>query len=320
MIKPRLIAHTDWSSKPEKRWMVLANFDGSAYSVNQPKVVETVDTLVQSLIEKADGGRVILGFDFPIGLPLSYAKKANIESFPESLPRFGKDKWARFYDIAGSASEISLNRPFYPFRPGGTKQAHLLEGLGMATMTDLLRECERPYPQRGPACPLFWTLGAKQVGRAAISGWQDVLSPALRAKGFRVSLWPFDGDLAALLKQYSCIIVETYPAEACLHLDITPPGRGWSKRKQEDRAKHYKTLSSWAEKRKIKLSSSLDDELRDGFGPSEDGEDPFDATLGIFSMLEVVLGHRSDGAPQDPARRRIEGWIFGQAPRKLVAM
>ena len=114
-------------------------------------------------------------------------------------------------------------------------------------------------------------------------------------------------------------MVETYPAEACVHLDIASPGRGWSKRNREDRAKHYKTLSTWAKKWNIKLSSSLDANLRDGFGPSKDGEDPFDATLGIFSMLEVVLGHRPDGSPQDSVRRRIEGWIFGQAPSSRCA-
>jgi hypothetical protein len=320
MIKPRLIVHADWSSKPKKRWMVAATFDGTAYRVTKPVVVGPVNTFVQGLIESADGGQIILGFDFPIGLPLSYAQKANIKSFPECLPSFGKDKWVRFYDIAESASEISLNQPFYPFRPGGTKQAHLLAGLGIAAMTDLLRECEHAYSHRGSACSLFWTLGSNQVGRAAIIGWRDVLSPALKTKEFGVSIWPFDGDLATLLKHRSCIVVETYPAEACVHLGITPPGRGWSKRNQEDRAKHYKNLSTRAEKRNIKLSPSLDAELRNGFGPSEDGEDPFDATLGILSMLEVVLGHRPDGAPEDPVIRGIEGWIFGQAPSQLLAL
>ena len=161
---PQLIVHADWSANLEKRWLVLATFDGTTYLVDKPEPVGPVDTLVRRLIEKAGGGQVILGFDFPIGLPLSYAQKANIRSFPEILSEFGRGKWARFYDVAKTAAEISLRRPFYPFRPGGTKQAHLLEGLRMATMTDLLRECERPHPQRGSACPLFWTLGGKQVG------------------------------------------------------------------------------------------------------------------------------------------------------------
>lgn len=51
---------------------------------------------------------------------------------------------------------------------------------------------------RNAACPLFWTLGANQVGKGAIIGWRDVLSPALHDdKG--VFLWLFDGFLDDLL-------------------------------------------------------------------------------------------------------------------------
>lgn len=56
----------------------------------------------------------------------------------------------------------------------------------------------------------------------------------------------------------------------------------------------------------------LSHRLNDGFGPREDGEDPFDAVVGACSMLDVVLGHRSDGAPNDAVVGTIEGWIFGQ--------
>ena len=29
-------------------------------------------------------------------------------------------------------------------------------------------------------------------------------------------------------------------------------------------------------------------------------------------MLEVILGHRPDGAPNEPDIRTLEGWILGQ--------
>jgi hypothetical protein len=44
----------------------------------------------------------------------------------------------------------------------------------------LRRQCERATPTRRAACPLFWTLGSNQVGKAAISGWQEVIAPAQR--------------------------------------------------------------------------------------------------------------------------------------------
>jgi hypothetical protein len=44
--------------------------------------------------------------------------------------------------------------------------------------------------------------------------------------------------------------------------------------------------------------------IQDGFGPAKDGEDPFDAVVGLFLMLDVLLGYRQDGAPDDEAVRR----------------
>src|SRR5690606_36678987 len=75
-------------------------------------------------------------------------------------------------------------------RPGGTSQRHLIDGLGVESMTDLLRVCERRNGTRGAASPLFWTLGGKQVGKAAILGWKEVLAPALRDPELDVKLWP----------------------------------------------------------------------------------------------------------------------------------
>ena len=39
--------------------------------------------------------------------------------------------------------------------------------------------------------------------------------------------------------------------------------------------------------------------IKDGFGPQKDGEDPFDAFVGVCSMIDVVLGNRTEGTPCD---------------------
>ena len=62
----------------------------------------------------------------------------------------------------------------------------------------------------------------------------------------------------------------------------------------------------------LRLEPSLREAIADGFGPSPDGEDPFDATVGLLGMVNVALGRRSPGTPCDPEIRRIEGWILGQ--------
>ena len=77
-----------------------------------------------------------------------------------------------------------------------------------------------------------------------------------------------------------------------LHIGLTPPGRGWSKRSQSDRKRISNKLFEWVRKRNVSLSPNLENEIRSGFGDSKDGEDRFDSVIGLFSMLETVLGYR----------------------------
>ena len=70
--------------------------------------------------------------------------------------------------VADNADDISLTRPFYPRTyPKGRRQADLLGALGLKTMDELLRACDRKLRQHA-ACSIFWTLGGNQVGKAAI--------------------------------------------------------------------------------------------------------------------------------------------------------
>ena len=55
------------------------------------------------------------------------------------------------------------------------------------------------------------------------------------------------------------------------------------------------------------------EEIEEGFGDSPNGEDAFDATVGLFGMLNVVLGRRTPGDPDDERVRNVEGWMLGQA-------
>ena len=198
-------------------------------------------------------------------------------------------------------------------KTGVRKQHHLLRALQVESITELLRECEKKTDIRPAASSLFWTLGAKQVGKAAIVGWRDVLIPALRTPEIDVAIWPFEGSLFDLISSRKITVAETYPAEACLHLGMSPPGRGWSKTNQSDRASQGKYIWNWLCSRKIQTESRLLKMIRAGFGPSKDSEDPFDALVGLLSMLEVVLGYRPTGESCVNEIRSIEGWILGQS-------
>lgn len=310
-----VVAHADWSVAPAKRWCCIARLDQSTsqYTVSAPQPVGNVADYFQRLSELSPNGSVLAGFDFPLGLPTAYARQADVSNFATFLAGLGRGHWTDFYKLCATATDINLLRPFYPARPGGTRHAQLCAGLGVDHIDDLRRRCERKTPIRAAASPLFWTLGGQQVGRAAISGWRDLLQPALAEPALDIRLWPFEGSLASLLCPHRIVVAETYPAESGLHLGLPATGRGWSKRKQPDRATHANTLLAWAESRGVAIGDDLARQLRDGFGAAAEGEDPFDATVGVLGMLEVVLGRRSDMPALDDDTRRIEGWIFGQS-------
>lgn len=286
------------------------------YIAAAPEQVHDPATLIARLRGRAQG-TVLLGFDFPIGLPIALARKLDITNFRDALLDFGTGPLIDFFNLAERAADIAPARPFYPLRTGGTKRQHLVDGLGVDCYDDLYRHCDRKFESRGAASSMFWTLGGQQVGRAAIIGWRDVIQPALRDPNLDLAIWPFDGDLFDLLAKHEVVIVETYPAEACIHLQIDAPGRGWSKRSQTGRAKQSPAIQNWARSRNVQLAPDLTNLLDAGFGDKKDGEDPFDAMLGLLSMLEVALRHRPPGNPPTPEINNIEGWILGYNHRKF---
>ena len=46
------------------------------------------------------GGTILLGVDFPIGLPSAYAAKASIDDFRTALTQFGCGRCRQFYNPA----------------------------------------------------------------------------------------------------------------------------------------------------------------------------------------------------------------------------
>ena len=311
--KPELVVHADWSKDPKKRWCSAGVLEAEGhYRVCAPAQVGHPGTYFSRLRARVDKKAVVLtGFDFPIGLPARYASEAGLSDFRTTLPRLGRGEWRDFYTPAQSRSDISLTRPFYPNsggRAGEHKKDHLVKGLGLADKSDLKRRCERR------AESLFWLIGAKQVGKAAISGWKDLLAPAL-ASETQLSMWPFDGHLSDLLERSGLLVItETYPAEMYGHvgLAISRPRR--SKRSQSDRAAEASTMRAWAHATGVRLTRKVQDEIEVGFGSSRDGEDRFDAVVGLFGMLDVVLGNLPSGEPHDGSTQ-IEGWILGYSDR-----
>jgi hypothetical protein len=78
-------------------------------------------------------------------------------------------------------------------------------------------------------------------------------------------------------------------------------------------------LLAWAGVGGVDLHPALQNDIRDGFGPLPDGEDPFDATVGLFGMLNLLQGDPGIDEPVSEEIRKIEGWIFGQRATSRIA-
>ena len=306
--RPDLVAHADWSKDPQKRWFTAAVLEADGrYRVCAPTPVGDLATYFSRLRGRVGANAVVFtGFDFPIGLPAFYAARVGLSDFRAALSRLGRDEWRDFYEPAQSRSDISIRRPFYPYaagKKGEHKQEHLFTRLGLRNMSDLKRRCERR------AASVFWLIGPNQVGKAAISGWRDLLEPALACDA-PPSIWPFDGHLRNLLEQPGVVVAETYPAEMYGHLGLSISKQEQSKGCQSDRAAEASTMQAWARTNGVRLARGLQDQIEHGFGQSRDGEDRFDAVVGLFGMLDVVLGNLASGEPRDDTTQ-IEGWILG---------
>ena len=123
------------------------------------------------------------------------------------------------------------------------------------------------------ASSLFWTLGAKAVGNAALKGWKHVLTPALGDNFVR--LLPFDGKLESLFQPGCTIIAETYPAEC---YSWFPGDSLQSKTDIKCRKKFGTRLLAWAAANGVAIEPRLKTAIEAGFPEGED--DAFDAVVG----------------------------------------
>ncbi len=284
--------------------MTVARGQPGRWDVEAPCPVGDVGTLLARL-----GGTVALGVDFPIGLPGEYARlHATEPDFPSFLR--GLAERPDFLRVCGTLHDIGGGRPFYPVRgmKGMTRLSHA-RALGLADAAGLSRACDRATALRPAGAPVFWTLGANQSGKAAISAWRDLLLPAL-AGPRPPALWPFDGPFRSLLGRGRTVIAETYPAEALRQLGLRMAG---SKRRQSDRAALAAPIAAALRAVDASLTPALTSALETGFGADTAGEDRFDSVLGLSCVLRVLAGQQTDRAPDDPAILRWEGWVLGQA-------
>jgi hypothetical protein len=304
-----IAAHADWSKDPRKRWVAVARREGRVWRALAPRPVGDPPALAAAL---AAEGPATLGLDLPIGLPRGLAAGRPEAGFPAFLA--GLSARPGFFEVNASLATVSSERPFYPARParGMTRAAHAA-ALGLDGPWALNRACDRATRLRPAGAPLLWTLGANQSGRAAIAAWRDWLAPALSA-GAPYALWPFEGGLHALQRAGRLVLAECYPAEAMRTRRIPRLG---SKRSAAARRATAPALREAMAALSVSPDAVLAGEIADGFGPRPNGEDRFDAVIGLLGVVAVLDGAQPDHVPQDPWIRRWEGWVLGQTEPPL---
>ncbi len=163
---------------------------------------------------------------------------------------------------------------------------------------------------------MFWTLGGKQVGKAALAGWRFLAAAPIGS----IRLWPFEGSLGALLDDNrGVVVVETYPREFYKYIKPEVPYSGpWGKRRQADRRLWLPNLLDWARALKAKWSPDVLRRVEEGFSSGANGEDEFDAVVGLLGMVAVATGVLASGEPDnDLAVTDVEGWILGRLAADL---
>ena len=225
-------------------------------------------------------------------------------------PTSGTHRDTGFFTVNDTLAGIGLGAPFYPQRgvKGMTRASHAA-ALGLPGPDALHRWCDHATATRPAGAPPFWTLGANQSGKAAISAWRDWLGPALAAGG-PISLWPFHGGLHGLLAPGRAVLAEVYPAEALRQLGLRLHG---SKRDQTARLALAPALLDAMDRLRVAPGPALREAVLDGFGRDLSGEDRLDCVLGLLCMVQVLDGARPDHIPDDPWVRRWEGWVLGQS-------
>lgn len=309
---PGWIAHADWGASATKRVVTAAELRGEEYVMHAPRLVGGGG----GLLERMRVGRpALLGFDFPIGVPRAYAELAGIEEFAGWVR--GLDPSSEFFSVSDDVADVSVTRPFFPTRmvrksPGIKREFRAALGL---PESGALRLCDLAHCGRRAASDMFWALGPQAVGKATVTGWRDLVAPALADPARRCAIWPFDGRLGELLDRSDAVIVEAYPADAYLQLGLRMGSRGTAKTRQGDRRVDGRLLLERCFQLGVRPDPELVTQMRDGFGSDRAGEDRFDATVGLLAMIGTIRRSAEPDLPDDPGIRRHEGWVFGRHAR-----
>ena len=197
---PDVVAHADWSVSAAKRWVAVAapsTTGATSWRPSSPSV-SAGERLARSggaepivwptaTVRCCSGSICHSGCQWPTaagpGSP-TWRSGCRVDA---DLGRSGR----RQHHRRRSRRLGRCTRPV-PAAPAATTSSKRPWGRDRSTSCAAPASANRRSTRA--ACPVFWTLGANQVGRGAVLAWREVV----REGGCR--LWPFDGDLPSLVR------------------------------------------------------------------------------------------------------------------------
>lgn len=218
---------------------------------------------------------ILITVDVPIGLPNAFEDVwRDYRGFlPWLRQREGRD-WREL--VAESIGDQEAKRPFVVCKKGERKaDGHFP-----------LRRCERLTQGES----VYWCVGGKQVGKAALQFWHDTLLPLSRHFGSRLAVWPFEA-----LEGKEVVIAECYPT--ILYQQV------WGRRVTKSSA--CDVVDAVDEKRQHKPRLCCDKTWLH----AASSEDDFDMFTTAIAVAEAEGNPEMLFAAPDDARP-VEGWML----------
>jgi hypothetical protein len=99
-----MLVHADWSTNARKKWMTSAERIPQGWLITAPRLVPSASDFMDQWL--FSDRTVLVGFDFPIGVPAAFGRRTGFDHFPEALTKFGIGEWASFFVIADRPEDI----------------------------------------------------------------------------------------------------------------------------------------------------------------------------------------------------------------------
>jgi len=282
-IAPRVIVCADWSKRPDRRRVWLADPEARVL-----RRLAGQNWTVSGLTEEASRwtGFSLISFDAPVGVPSSYfaaAKRAMgadaARTFMDWLPD-ALDQ-PQFFEPVTDASRWMPQQPFFSV-PGGTGSLKAFQASAEQYGVVLRRRVE----EQTQGNSVFAMNLPGQVAPAAQALWSELVDA--RRRDLPIAVWPFDGDLGQLASRGMVVAAEIYPRAAygtALAASLPTTSRSIAKTRGHVRVEviHAFEKSEWLRRHEIEL------EGRD-YALADDGD--FDALLTAAALLRLTLEGR----------------------------